>query len=767
VTFLFTDVEGSTRLWEAAQEAMRFALQRHDVILRSALDAHGGYVFATGGDAFSAAFARASDAVEAARDAQAGLAQEDWPEGAVLLVRMGLHTGEASERDGDYFGPAVNRAARIMSIAHGGQVLCSEVTAGLVKDAAILVDLGPHRLRDLSAPQRIFQVGEGVFPPARAVDAYPGNLPLQLSSFVGRQRELERTGQALAEARVVTLTGVGGVGKTRLALQVAGEVLPRFSEGAWLCELAPLRDPAGVTGTVANLFDVVPRGGQSMAEALMEFLRGKQMLLVLDNCEHLLGATAELVERLERSCPGLVVLATSREGLGTDGERILVVSSLAAPPADGGLDVVAGADAVRLFVDRAQAVKAEFALTEQNASSVAQLCWRLDGIPLAIELAAARVPAMTPAELARRLERRFEVLAGGRRGAVERHQTLRAAIDWSYELATSAQRRLLARLAVFAGGCTLEAAEAVCAGEPVDRFEVWQLMATLVAQSLVVAEEQGLDTRYRLLETIRQYAEERLDEHGETSTLRRRHADFYVALACDLQRSYYGPEQVPVRMRLAAEQENIQRAMSTAVDDANLDLAFRLLLAVPLMSNQTGFGFYLAPEPVLALPAASEHPDFPMALALAAGRVAGHGENERAEQILEQAMTAARRLGRESDGLLTMRLNNTRSLVAINRGAWQDAARIAEQQSSSLAHLTDRASHLGAAPLAASIISAAQCHLMAGDADVALVLATEGLGAARHLGMPYLITMGLAVLAGTLVDRDPEQARALLREGIR
>jgi len=422
VTFLFTDVEGSTRQWQEDEAAMRAALARHDKLVRAAIEDCGGVVFSTMGDGMAAAFANASDAVRAALDAQEALA-------GVLPVRMGLHTGEAEVRDGDYFGTTVNRCARLTAVAHGGQVVCSEATASLVRDAfpASLADLGEHRLRDLARPVRVFQVGEGRFPALRTLDAFPGNLPLQLSSYIGREKELERAAAALADSRIVTLTGVGGVGKTRLALQVAAEVLPRFTDGAWLVELAPVRDPEGVPDAVAAVFEVTPRSGQSLLQALVEFLRGKQLLLVVDNCEHLLEPAATLIEALERSCSHLAVLATSREGLGIDGERMLAVPSLVSPKADASPEAVAEAAAVRLFVDRAQAVKAEFSVTGDNAAWVAQVCRRLDGVPLAIELAAARVQAMTPAELARRLEQRFEVLAGGKRGAVERHQTLRAA----------------------------------------------------------------------------------------------------------------------------------------------------------------------------------------------------------------------------------------------------------------------------------------------------------------------------------------------------
>ena len=442
-------------------------------------------------------------------------------------------------RQGSTSNRPLNRCARLMALAHGGQVLVSDATEALVRDAlpegVRLVDLGEHRLRDLSRSETIFQVGHadlvGKFPPLRSLDAFMGNLPSSVSSFIGRERELAGVAVALGEVRTVTLTGVGGVGKTRLALQVAADAQPNFRDGAWWCELAPVRDRDGVTDAVAALFSVTPRAGETVEEAVVEFLRHKELLLVLDNCEHLLDPVAHLVNTLERSCPRLVVLATSREGLGVDGERILPTPSLSAPSADAGPQTMMEAEAVRLFVERATAAAAGFELSDENAAAVGQVCRRLDGVPLAIELAAARVPAMTPAELAERLDRRFQVLAGGRRGAVERHQTLRAAIDWSYELLSESEQRLLARLAVFAGGCTLDAAESVCGGDGIDRDLVFESLARLVAGSLVVAEDHGSQTRYRLLETIRQYGEERLGDAGEADALRTRHAGHYAAFA--------------------------------------------------------------------------------------------------------------------------------------------------------------------------------------------------------------------------------------------
>ena len=384
-----------------------------------------------------------------------------------------------------------------------------------------------------------------VFPPLESLDAQPGNLPVQHSSFVGRQREVAEVAALLGDTRIVTLTGVGGVGKTRLACQVAAEALPQFPHGAWLVELDRVRDPDVVVDAVVGVFDLPPRPGVELVETLVSFLRSKELLLVLDNCEHLLTPVAALIRALEGACPGLVVLATSREGLGLAGERIVAVPSLGVPGSDD-CDGVAGSEAVRVFVERAQAVSADFTVTDENAPAVAEVVRRLDGIPLALELAAARIPVLSPAQLAQRLDQRFRLLAGGERGAVERHATLRAAIDWSYDLLAPAEQLVLARLSVFAGGCSLEAAESVCCGGGVDELDVLDLLAVLVARSLVVADDAASgERRYRLLETVRQYAEERLDD-GDHEELRERHSRYYADFVESAVDRVAGPGPVAV-----------------------------------------------------------------------------------------------------------------------------------------------------------------------------------------------------------------------------
>jgi predicted ATPase len=766
VTFLFTDIEGSTSLWETAPVAMRQALLRHDSIARSAIEDRGGFVFSTGGDGFGAAFSRAGEAVGAALDAEARLAGEGWPASTPVRVRMGLHTGEVEERGGDYFGVEVNRAARLMGVAHGGQVVCSSATAGLVgialPEGVGLVDLGEHRLRDLSGRLRVFQVcGPGLmsrFPPLRSLEGFPGNLPLQLSSFVGREDELKRVAKALGDARVVTLSGVGGVGKTRLALQVAAEVLPDFPDGAWLVELAVVRDPERVADAVAAVLGVMARPGRSLEESLVAFLRNQCLLLMVDNCEHLLRPAAALVARIEAFCPAVRVLATSREGLGLRGEQLLVVPSLALPDDTSNVERLAGCEAVRLFVDRARTVRADFRLDESNAIPVAQICARLDGIPLAIELAAARIPTLHPAELSRRLDRRFRLLTGGDRLAVERHQTLRAAIDWSYDLCSPAEQRVLARLSVFAGGCTLEAVEAVCAGDPIAVEDVVDVLASLVGRSLVVAEHTGPDTRYLLLQTIRQYAEERLAEAGETEMVRAGHADHYAAFLVRCASELSGPREQTWVLRLAAEYDNYQAAMTFALQNGDVERAMALLGDLPPWIHLFSELRVLDPEPVLALPDASDHPGSSRACAYAATRAFVAKDYGRALELVEWSETAERRLGPGADAVdVDAERKTVLAIVAANTGDILRGADLFLQAAE-----TARAS--GRLGLAAWLAGGGAQYLSWIDPESAAQAASEGLTWARQSGSPYAINLNLWALVMALADSNPDRAKQLSSE---
>src|ERR1700759_4245229 len=687
VSFAFTDIEGSTRLWETEPAAMARSLVLHNQTFHAAFGHHGGVVFSTMGDGMAVAFSSATGAVKAALDAQRALMAAPWPtETGVLKVRIGLHTDEAVLSDGQYANRPLNRCARLMAAAHGGQILMSDATEALVRsqlpDGATLLDLGEHRLRDLAGRMHIFQLVHpdlpGVFPALRTLDAFAGNLPLQVSSFIGRARELEQTEAALGEAGVGALIGVGGVGKPRLALQVAEQVLPRFGDGPWLCELAPIRDAAGVDDAVAAGFSVTARGGHGTRDALVEFLRNKELLLVLDNCEHLLAGAAALAVALERSCARLVILATSREGLGIDGERLVPVPPFAAPGAGADLETITDAEAVRLFTDRADAVKPDFKVTAENAAAVAAVVRSLDGVALVIERAASRVPAMTPAELAPRLDRRFAVLAGGRRGAVERHQTLRAAIDWSFEVLNQPEQALLGRLAVFAGGCTLQAAETVCTGEGIDPGAAFELLAGLVAGSLVVAEQSGPQSRYRLLETIRQYGEERLNQADETERWRARHASYYAGFPGQVREHDRDRDEVFWAIRLSAEQDNLLAAWSWAVDTGNVGIAFAILAGFAPCEVWSSYPLLLPGAAALRLSGATEHPGYPLALAVSAVHASFRADAPGAEELCGRAADANARRD-TPDWRVEETLCATRQNIAITTGAFEDAARLAEQ----------------------------------------------------------------------------------------
>jgi predicted ATPase/DNA-binding SARP family transcriptional activator len=585
-----------------------------------------------------------------------------------------------------------------------------------------------------------------------------GNLPLPVSSFIGRVGELERTSAALGQARAVTLTGVGGVGKTRLALQVAGQLRQRFADGAWLCELAPVRDASRVDDAVAAVFSVTARAGQGTREALAEFLRGKQLLLVLDNCEHLLAGASALAETLLRSCGQLAILATSREGLGIDGERLVPVPPLGLPGADADSEAVRQADAVRLFADRAAAVQPDFAVTGQNAAAIAGVCRRLDGVPLAIELASARILAMTPAELARRLDRTFAVLVGGRRGAVDRHQTLRAAVDWSFDLLTDPERVLLSRLAVFAGGWTLEAAEEVCGTDGIDPDAVLGLLANLVSRSLVVAEDHGHGTRYRLLETIRQYGEEHLDQGHETERWRARHAGYYASFLHQV-RQHRRPDGVFWAVRLTAEQDNLLAAWSWAIGSGNTDTAFAILAGFAPCEVWISYPLLLPGEAALELPGAAGHPGYPLALAVSAVFASNRADVTGAEDLCRRAADAnARRV--TPDWRVEEAISATLQNIATSRGAFADAARLAEQT----AEIARAGGDL--ADASAELSLGAVCHVLGGDAPGGLPLAREALALAYQIGAPALVATSLLEVGTTIAGTDPDQARACLRESL-
>ena len=587
VTFLFSDIQGSTQLWEAQPGSMPAALARHDAILQAAIEAAGGRVFKNFGDAFHAVFEQPEAALAAALAAQTALLTEGWglDGGAALRVRIALHTGGAERRSGDYFGAALSRTARLLAAGHGGQTLLSEATAVHVSEAlpdgVRLRSLGRHRLKDLAQPQEIFQVLAlslpDDFPPLRSWESLPHNLPAQLTSFVGRDMEMATARELLAKSRLLTLAGTGGSGKTRLAMQVAADVLENYADGVWLVELASLSDPSLVSQEVAGVLGVREESEKRLRQTLIDTLRPKSLLLILDNCEHLIESAARLAETLLQACPTLTVLATSREALGIGGEAVLPLpplSLLAAGALPMTPEALAGCEAVRLFVERATAAQPAFRFSAGNAAAVASVCARLDGIPLALELAAARVKVLTPEQIDGRLDDRFRLLSGGSRTALPRQQTLKAAIDWSYDLLTKSEKALLRRLSVFGGGWTLEAAETICAGDAAEEGEILDLLSHLAAKSLIVVEPPVAgQVRYHLLESIRSYTRERLAETPDApEALARRHRDFFLAFAEEAEPSLSGPNQVLWLNRVEGDLENLRAALSVARSQRDLSL---------------------------------------------------------------------------------------------------------------------------------------------------------------------------------------------------
>ena len=542
VTFAFTDIEGSTQRWERDGAAMQGAVRRHDELVRAAIAEYGGHVFKTIGDAYCAAFARPEDAVGAMLAAQRALIAEDFSAVDGLRVRAAIHSGTADERDGDYFGSAVNRVARLLAIGHGGQILTSGVTTDLVQGAlpakTSLRDLGEHRLKDLTHPEQVYQlIADGLpetFPPLRSLESLPNNLPLQLTSFVGREDEVAEIGELIGKTRLLTLVGTGGVGKTRTALQVAAELLDGSGDGVWFVDLAPLRDPTLVGHEIVSALGLTVPPEKTAADVLIAYLKPRRLLLILDNCEHLVAAAASTIDAILRGCPRVKILATSREGLNVSGESVHRMPSLGLPPEGAPLTAAQASafGAVALFTERARAADGRFTLTDQNAAIVAEVCRRLDGIALAIELAAPRVKVLAVEQLSKRLDERFRILTGGSRSALPRQQTMRALIDWSYDLLSDNEKTVFRRAGTFVGGFTLEAAASVCAADTgLDEWEVLEILSTLVDKSLVSTEIAESQQRYRLLESMREYARTRLSESGELQTTSGAHAAYYLEYA--------------------------------------------------------------------------------------------------------------------------------------------------------------------------------------------------------------------------------------------
>ncbi len=658
-TFLFTDIEGSTALLRRlGAEVYAEVLADHHALIRSGLAAHDGTEVDTQGDAFFAVFSSPRGCVAAATEMQRAIEAAAWPAGERVRVRMGIHTGEAVRTAGGLVGLDVHRAARLAAVGYGGQVLVSETTAALVRDwlppGAGLRDLGVHRLKDLGRPERIFQLeaagAQAGFPPLRSLGnpALPNNLPAQLSAFIGRDRELSHI-QALAESsRLVTLTGAGGAGKTRLALRVAAELLDGSGDGVWLVELAAVGDGDAVPAAMCAALGIGQQPGRAALDGLLDALAFQRVLIVLDNCEHLIGTCAKTADAILRRCPQVHLLATSREPLGIGGETVYRVPSLSLPGA-GEEDSASAAscDAVTLFVERAREQGVDLSVGEETVPLVVSVCRRLDGLPLAIELAAVRLRMLSLASLRDRLDQRFRLLTGGSRAALARQQTLRATVDWSYSLLNGAERSLLRRLSVFAESFDLDAVEGVCGTGDIEVFDLPDLLGSLVDKSLVVAEPAGDVRRYRLLETIRQFAAERLAEEGEEAAAVAAHGRYFLLLAETAAPHLTGPGQGRWFARLDADLANLRRAAENCAGDRD-GTAQVLRLAVALRGywlarsrHREALGLLL---PVLDRPEAREDPGLFCAALATAACVAPFVTIAPARRCGEQAVELARQL---------------------------------------------------------------------------------------------------------------------------
>ena len=776
VTLLFTDMEGSTQLLQQLGDQYADVLSECRQLLRTAFQQWSGHEVDTQGDAFFVAFARATDAISAAVDAQRALVSHPWPEGTTVRVRMGLHTGEPSLTPEGYVGLDVHRAARIMSAGHGGQVLLSQPTSTLVEqdlpDEVSLRDLGEYRLKDLGRPQRLFQLVisdlPADFPPLKTLDSSPNNLPIQPTPFIGRKQEVATIRDLLdrEDVRLLTLTGPGGTGKTRLGLQVAAKLSDRFAGGVFFVNLAPLREPEFVLAAMAQTLEVQETAEHSLLELLQAFLREKQVLLVLDNFEQIVSA-AEQVAALLTACPKLKIVVTSREVLHVRAEHEFAVPPLALPDPERLPDpvVLSQYEAVALFIERAQAVKPDFQVTNANARAVAEMCVRLDGLPLAIELAAARIKLLPPQALLTRLEQRLVVLTSGARDVPARHQTLRNTIAWSYDLLDAAEQRLFRRLSVFVGGCTLEATEAICAALGDRDGSALDGVGSLIDKSLLhQTEQEGGELRLWMLETIREYGLEALAASGEMELTRRAHADYYLALAEEAEPELAGPQQGVWLERLEREHDNLRAALQWSVEQGGVGQHMEMVLRL----SGALWWFWLVrghlSEGGQWLEKALMESEGSMTLARARalqglGEVAfNQGNYGRAEKRCRESLAIFRELGDRKNIALSL---NILGLVAEWSRNYTAAYSLIEEALALYKELGDKRG------LAYTLGALAYATSHQGEYARARSLAEESLALFREVGDKAGITYALSRLVEVMLFQgDLARAHSLLRESL-
>jgi predicted ATPase/class 3 adenylate cyclase/Tfp pilus assembly protein PilF len=778
VTFILTDVVSSTRLWEQFPEQMRQALARHDALVESLVAQHAGVVVRPRGEGDSrfGVFPRASDAVAAACAIQRALHAETWSLPEPLRVRLALHTGEADLRAGDYYGSAINRCARLRDVANGGQAILSSVTASLARErlpaGASLRSLGRHRLKDLPEADEVFQLVHpelpADFPPLRSLSAAPHNLPIQLTSFVGREQDLDDLRERLLrkEVRLLTLIGTAGTGKTRLAMQVAEDTLAEFPRGVFFVPLAPLTDPERLLSAIGDAVGVKEVQGQPLLHTLIDALQAKGMLLVLDNFEHVVQQARQVGDLLS-ACASLKILVTSREVLHVAGEQVFAVSAMDVPDLQQPLSMeqISHCDAVQLFVERARAAKPSFSFTHENAAAIAEICAQLDGLPLAIELAAARVQLLPPDALLVRLsltyDQRQTLLTGTGSDRPERHQTLRSAIDWSYGLLRPSEQRMFRRLAIFSGGFTLDAAESVCATDPDLSLQVLDGVASLIDKSLLrQAEEVAREPRYRMLETIREYALVQLQAAGELDASYASLADFLVALAERAEPELTGAEQVAWLDRLESEHDNVRAALQwCSVPDA-IDTALRLAGALWRFWSTRGYvGEGLRwMEMAVASPNATPNPVLAKALNGAANLAREQGDYSKAQALHKRSLAISRE---HLDRRGTAEALNNLGLIALYQGQPDAAQQYCEEGLALFREANDQGG------VAAALNNLGNVARERGESDLAAGLHKESLALRRALGDKRGIALSLNNLANVVLNQgDYWRAAGLHQESL-